>query len=172
MSGRGLEKGLVIIDKPRFEPDITKIIQFGNGWIDVQMSDGYAYRRSEGTISWRYNNPGNLKFGPFAREHGAVGPGWGGHSVFPNYSVGSHAKKELLFSPRKKYHRLTITEALAYYAPAYDGNNPDKYANYISSKIGVPASTNLFKLTEEQRVAMLRFMEIYEGFKVGKVERI
>ena len=84
---RGTEKDLVIIDRKDYTenrryikyPEIVSVISYGNGWLDVQMSDGFAYRRSGGTISWRYNNPGNIKYGNFARAHKAVGRGWAKH---------------------------------------------------------------------------------------------
>lgn len=170
MVGRGLEPGLVIINKP--QDSIVKIDSFGNGWIKVYMSDGQLYLRSGGTISWRYNNPGNLKYGKFAAGNGAVGPGWGNHSVFPSYDIGAMAKRTLLFSPHKKYHDMTILEALSYYAPTSDGNNPSKYARYVAGEIGVSIHTKLINLSESQQTAMLTYMKIYEGFKVGKVEKI
>lgn len=70
MSGRGLEKGLYGDEPPKptapsvsTGEQIKKIVSFDTGWIKVKMDDDETYKRSGGTISWRYNNPGNLKYG-------------------------------------------------------------------------------------------------------------
>jgi len=181
---RGLERDLVIIDRKDYNenrryiknPVIEQVVRWGNGWIDVRMSDGFVYRRTGGTLSWRYNNPGNIKYGKFARSHKAVGRGWGshgGHAVFPDYKTGRWAKKVLLFTPVRKYYNLTIREALSYYAPRGDNNNPDRYARFIVNRTqGVSLETRLRNMNDMQQEQMLTAMEKFEGWKPGKITRL
>ena len=181
---RGLEKGLVILDGKDYNenrryiknPIITQVIQWGNGWIDVRMSDGFIYRRIGGTLSWRYNNPGNIKYGKFARAHRAVGRGWGsqgGHAVFPDYQTGRYAKKVLLFTPIRKYYDMTVLQALNLYAPASDNNNPLRYARFIvNGTPGITLETRLRDMNDMQQEKMLSAMERFEGWKPGKIQRL
>lgn len=46
---------------------------------------------------FRNNNPGNIEFGPFARQAGAVGSD-GRFAVFPDMNAGKHAMVRLLRS--------------------------------------------------------------------------
>ena len=181
---RGLERDLVIIDRKDYTenkryikfPDIVSVISYGNGWLDIQMSDGFAYRRSGGTLSWRYNNPGNIKYGNFARSHKAVGRGWAKHAVFPSYNVGRWAKKQLLFTPVRKYYNYSLRDAIALYAPRSDRNarnRPDIYARFILNRTpGVTLNTRLRNFNEDQQNRMLMAMEQFEGFKPGRIDRI
>jgi hypothetical protein len=58
----------------------------------IQKQEGYY----PGSLSYRQNNPGNIKWGPFAKAHGATGPGAGGHAIFPTYEAGRAALKSLI----------------------------------------------------------------------------
>jgi len=181
---RGMEKGLVILDRRDYnenrrfikKQEIVKVLRYGNGWLEVRMNDSFAYRRSGGSLSWRYNNPGNIKYGRFARAHGAVGRGWGtqgGHAVFPTYSRGRWAKRQLLFTPIRKYYNYSLIDALSLYAPRSDNNRPKIYARFVMRSVpGVSLHTTLRDFNNEQQEAMLSAMERFEGFKVGKIERI
>ena len=179
-----MEKEIVILDRRDFnenkryirDPSITTVISYGNGWLDVKMSDGFYYRRMGGTLSWRYNNPGNIKYGQFSRMQKSIGKGWGGHAVFPTYEIGRRAKQQLLFTPIRRYYNLSIREALTYYAPVNDrrsSNRPDIYARYIVRHVpGVTLGTKLRNMNQTQQLAMLNAMERFEGYKTGKVHRL
>lgn len=151
---------------------VKSIIRFGAGYIDLALADGSKIRRQGGTIAWRQNNPGNIKHGDFASNHGSVGSGGGGHAVFSTYEKGKEAKRALLFTAVRDYNTKTIAAAIAKYAPTSDGNNPTKYANFIAKRVGVPINTVLKTLTAPQQDKMLAAMEVYEGFKVGKVTKL
>jgi hypothetical protein len=136
----------------------------------VRMKSGKKIARRGGTISWRCNNPGNLKFGEFAKKHGAVGPGPGNHAVFPSYFQGLDAQEALLFSPEGRYFKRTITEAMSIYAPVSDPdakNDPIAYANFVARKIGVSPGVELSSLNPLQRIKMLFAMHQMEGYKEG-----
>jgi len=73
-----------------------------------------------GTRGDRNNNPGNIKYGLFAREHGATGFD-GPFAVFPDYATGA-AAQEILVKTRG-YSGLTLHQFAARYAegsPAWE----------------------------------------------------
>lgn len=152
--------------------NIVKIISYGRGWIIVQMSNGRKFRRSSGTIAWRYNNPGNLKFGPFARSKGSIGAGDGGHSVFPNVEIGKNAMKELLFSSERGYDVMSINNALKKYAPVSDGNDPNSYSIYVEKQTGINRHRILKSLNNREQDLVLNAMIRMEGWKEGKIEEV
>lgn len=158
-------------------PTIIKVLDFGTGWISVRLSDGTKQVRSEGSISWRYHNPGNLKFGPFAKSYGAVDAGWGGHAIFPSRYAGQMTKRALLFSS-EKYRSLSVYDAISKYAPEDDngagvpteGNQPRIYTNYICKQVGtITPDTILETMDNQEQDAMLSAMLKFEGFMPGKV---
>jgi hypothetical protein len=151
---------------------IVKVLSTGKDYITVEISDGSKLKRSQGTISWRCNNPGNLKFGTFAKQYGAIGKDNKGHAIFPTYEHGNKAKHDLLFSPTTRYYNLSLINAIKIYAPEYDNNNPTAYAKFLSDKTGIDINTKLSSLTEEQRISLLSYIQIYEGFKEGIVEKM
>lgn len=151
---------------------IVAIKSFGNGYIVVQIEGGMKVRREGGTLAWRYNNPGNIKFGEFAMKYGAVGKAYGGHAVFPTYEMGKKAMIDLLFTPIRGYNKLTIFQAISKYAPASDGNNPTSYANFVAKACGATRDTVLAQLNRNQRERMLEAMMKMEGYKVGKVKKV
>jgi hypothetical protein len=97
--------------------------------------------------------------------------------VFPTLAIGEQAQKVLLFSGDRGYNKLSLVQAMNRYAPSNDkgkgvpkgGNQPNKYASYIAKVLGISTSVILEKLTPVQQEEMIKAMEVYEGFKVGKV---
>lgn len=152
--------------------DISKVLEYGNGYLIVECVDGDRYKRLGGSLSWRNNNPGNLKYGDFTKSHGAVGAGYGGHAVFPNPKEGAKAQIDLLFSKEKSYYKLSILEAIKRYAPASDGNSPTRYAKYIAGKLKVSLGTKLQDLSESKRSDMITAMQYYEGFDRGTISKL
>lgn len=121
-------------------------------------------QRTGGSRSWRNRNPGNLKYGDFARSMGAVGQDAGGFAIFPSEEAGAQAQEALLFGPR--YRDLSINEAIRKYAPAGE-NDPGRYASIVSNAVGVDGATRLADLSAEQRATMLAAMRQHEGWKPG-----
>jgi hypothetical protein len=150
----------------------TKIISYGKGYLILEASDGKKYKRSGGTLAWRNLNPGNLKFGDFAKSKGAIGSGTGGHAVFPTLESGQAAQKALLFSVDRGYNKLSIQEAIAKYAPVSDGNKPRQYARYIAGQLNVSLDTKLRELSESKKNKMIEAMKSYEGYETGKVTEV
>lgn len=154
-------------------PTVAKVLRYGSGWIEVQLSDGTRQRREGGTLSWRYVNPGNLKYGKFARAHKSVGKGWGSHAVFPDYATGRWAKSELLFGRMRSYYKLSLKRAIAKYAPPSDNNRPDIYTRFLVRRVkGINENTILSRMNPQQREQLLDAMQTFEGYKVGKIVQL
>lgn len=67
-----------------------------------------------GTIAVSHNNPGNIKFGDYAQQYGAVegrhATDGGTFAVFPDVNTGLKAQRDLLLG--KNYRNLTVDEAM------------------------------------------------------------
>lgn len=97
----------------------------------------------------RNNNPGNIKWGPFARANGATRleitqPGVKAlYAVFPNVETGWAAMKmRLSTSP---YKGLTIREAIYKWAPPSE-NDSAGYVDFVCKAIGWPPDTVIDEL--------------------------
>ena len=150
----------------------VEILSFNSESVTLRGNDGVAYRRVGGTLAWRNLNPGNLKYGNFARQFGALGKGWGNHSIFPTFEAGSYAMEMLLFGNQSVYHNLSIAQAIARYAPSADGNQPRRYAGFVAERTGVSVNTILGNLGPNHRQRMLDAMRTFEGFREGRIIRV
>src|SRR3990170_6396089 len=147
----------------------SNVIFFDKNLTLAESSNG-VFLLYGGTLAWRNNNPGNIKWGEFAKKYGAIGKGAGGHAIFPTYEIGRNAQKKLLFSSEKGYNKLSIKKAMAKYAPTDDtaaNNDPDRYANFVAKKIGTSINTILSDLTEDQQNKMIDAMGKFEGYIEG-----
>lgn len=145
-----------------------KAVSFaGPGVTGTLNPGGYSETVKEGSRNWRNNNPGNIEFGNFAKEKGAIGTD-GRFAVFDTYEQGRAAKNDLLFET-DGYKNKTIQQAVERYAPAFE-NNVNKYTKAITDALGLPSDTKLSDLTAAQRDKMLDAMEKHEGFREGKTK--
>lgn len=101
-----------------------------------------AIKIMEGAKPYR-NNPGNIRF---VGQQYAVNDN--GFCKFDTYEHGYDALKNLIVRActgmSKKYNpEGNLYDFYDTYAPSSDGNNPSAYANFVASKIGVPATTKI-----------------------------
>ena len=115
----------------------------------------------KGNIPNRQNNPGALKYGEFAKNHGAIGKGARGFAIFPSAEEGIEALKALLQS--EDYRNLTIFEAMKRFAPAYE-NDPKAYADGIRKATGIDAAKKMYELTKDELVLVAHKIAVTEGF--------
>lgn len=151
---------------------ILSVIDCGRGFIEVLTTGNKKYRRQSGTVSWRCNNPGNLKYGKFTSALCAVGKDHIGHAVFPTYDFGKIAQYMLLFSQQSVYYKMTLTDAICRYAPTSDGNDPIKYASFLAHSIGITTETKLSSLSSSQRSDLIEAMKTFEGYKQGQIVEV
>jgi hypothetical protein len=147
--------------------DIAAVIESGAGYIIVRRPSG-AVQKLTGVRNWRNNNPGNIEYGDYARSMGAIGTD-GRFAVFPTYDMGKKAKEKLIFEG-KNYQALTLSQAIARYAPPSE-NLTAMYQRVVLAAVGgVNKLMNQYSDTE--RSSILAAMERVEGFKVGKTQDI
>ena len=115
----------------------------------------------KGNIPNRQNNPGALKYGDFAKKHGAIGKGARGFAIFPSAQHGIEALKDLLRSD--SYNKMTVHQAMKKFAPKFE-NDPKAYANKILKSTGISSSAKLGELTENELVLVADKIAHIEGF--------
>ena len=135
--------------------------------ITYTASDGSKYTHVGGTLTWRANNPGALRYSDFTRRVGAIGVTANGFAVFPNPEVGRNANVALLKT--SSYRNKTLAQAIHMYAPASDGNNPASYASRLARAIGVSPDVYLRDMTEIQLQRMVEGIRRIEGWHEGTV---
>ena len=113
-----------------------------------------------GSISWRHNNPGNIKFGGFARKYGAIqgqSATDGGHfAIFPDIETGRQAMQDLLQGPT--YSNLTLEQAMR----RWSGNG---YGAEVWNK--AYATNTMDTITGPQFDNLMEAMIKREGWKEG-----
>lgn len=162
--GTPLTSGVLVPDSGL---PIVEILETGPGYNKVRLSDGSIVKRT-GDRNWRNNNPGNIEYGDFTRNRGAIGTD-GRFAIFPDVATGRAAKQALLFEG-KNYKDKTIAEAIYRWAPPSDGNPTAAYISQAAAGAGVDANTRLSDLTPEQREMMMNAMARVEGMRPGKTE--
>jgi len=153
------KKGNIITKKTNKKPVWAKKI----GKKKILYSDGLI--REGGHRNWRNFNPGNLVYGKFAKEHGAIGTD-GRFAIFPDMKTGFKAQAALLSGD--KYRKKSIKSAIHKYAPSFE-NNTRKYISVISKKLGVHYSKKISSLNKKQMNKMVMVMAKIEGMKKGRV---
>jgi hypothetical protein len=89
----------------------------------------------------RNNNPGNIRYGEFARSAGAVGADRGGFAVFSDMHTGIEATAKLLRSYTARGFD-TIRKIVSRWAPANE-NDTQAYIAAVAKQLGVSADTVL-----------------------------
>lgn len=114
-------------------------------WADaIQEYEGWT----PGSRSYRNNNPGNLRY---VGQPTAIGHDSANFCIFKTYADGRAALELMLTNActgKSKVYRPTMTllEFYHVYAPAADSNNPDKYAAFVASKLGVSLADQISSL--------------------------
>lgn len=124
------------------------------------IDDQPGFYHVGGTVSWRNNNPGNLR-----RSDAQIGHD-GNFAIFASYSSGYSAMKNLIFSS-SLYSGCTIETMIAKYAPSSE-NNTEAYITYLVNKTGMSRTTTLSSMSSSQRDSLLSAMIKHEGFSRGR----
>lgn len=126
--------------------------------------DGNIYEASGGSRAWRNNNPGNLEYGKFTRNNGAIGTD-GRFAIFPDAATGFNAMAGLLAT--SSYQKLTIEGAINRYAPPNE-NNVENYLKSVERQTGFPRSTPMNSLSKNNLLNLAKAMAKHEGNISGK----
>ncbi len=127
-------------------------------------NNGNIYEASGGSRAWRNNNPGNLEYGNFARNNGAIGTD-GRFAIFPDIATGFNAMAGLLST--NVYQSLTIEGAINRYAPPSE-NNVENYLKSIERQTGFVRSTPMNQLSKDNLLRLAKAMAKHEGNIAGK----
>lgn len=112
--------------------------------------------------AFRNHNPGNLRYGAFARRWGAREQDEQGFARFPSTRRGTLALVDLLFT--RTYGRLSLARALERYAPAQE-NPTQSYLRFVSSKSGVGPDEVLDRLSPAQHLRIAAAISEFEGWR-------
>jgi hypothetical protein len=125
-------------------------------------------RAFPGSYAWLNNNPGNITGVPGGPDFGQYPDKFNWHNflIFPTWEAGFNAIAAYLRTPR--YANLPITQAMEVYAPASDGNDPARYAREVAEAAGIPESTLVSDLSDEQMVFMQNKIQEIEGAIPGE----
>ena len=148
--------------------------------VDAVEADGQSYVlypkevRTKGSSSWLANNPGNMDYTPELVEWGAYEGKklkWGAHrfAIFPDQDTGLSAVERFL---RKHQGLRDIKLMMGMFAPAGDvANDPDAYAKRVAKALGVPVSSLVKDMSDEQLSRFADEIMSVEGWKEGTTYR-
>lgn len=131
--------------------------------VQYLLSNGECIERRGGTLAWRNNNPGCIRYSDHAVELGATGKA-NGFAVFPDEATGMRAIESLLQS--EKYCDLTIGAAITKYAPPHE-NDTDSYIRKVCGMTGLPNTLKIRNLNNEQMKHVVHAIRTIEGWIVG-----
>jgi len=95
--------------------------------------------------SQRNKNPGNIKYGEWAKNHGATGQDSGGFAIFPDNETGQAALDDLLENQYYNKGQKSIASIIGGIngKHAYSTTDQASYIDYLSKKLGVNPNQEL-----------------------------
>ena len=127
------------------------------------FDDGMIIERRGGTIAWRNNNPGCIRYSETSIKMGAIGKA-NNFAIFPDEATGMRAIKTLLSSD--SYCNLSIVDAIHKYAPPHE-NDTEHYIQSLCRSVGVSQDTKLCDLNDDQMDKVVKAIRKIEGWVVG-----
>jgi hypothetical protein len=113
----------------------------------IATQEGFYAKGKTPNVAQRNNNPGNIKYGDFAKRHGATGTD-GTFAIFPDVGTGRAALDALLASPA--YAGLSTDQIIQKYAPPSENDTGAYIAavkkmtgngDYLSMMNGIPGAS-------------------------------
>jgi len=162
-----------------------------------QLADGSQEVRTGGTVAWRNNNPGNLKFGyrnssdvgshkikrskeqalkdAQRRYKGVIALDQFGNAIFESMEAGAVAKAQLLKSQHggKTYQQMLRKYAVDDYSGKTNYAGYEKTIANTAKSMGVNLEgKKIGQMTDKEFQALAAGMVKAEGVKAGKVQMI
>ncbi len=115
----------------------------------------------------RNNNPGNIRYGSFARAHGAIGHDARGFAIFPHMRYGLRAMSaNLVGYARDGIH--TIAGVISRWAPHKNAqgkviNNTAAYIAAVARAMGISPNANINLMDPTVRASLERAIALYEN---------
>lgn len=145
-------------DKPAYS-----VSEPSKGTVTIKKPDGSEETRTGGSRAWRNNNPGNLRSGTFANNHGAIGSA-GGFAVFPDEETGDAASAALLRTPT--YSGLSVDDAIARRSPSNE-NDTSTLQNTIHNMSGLSGDEIVGELDDNEMSKLTDAIKRTEGWIPG-----
>lgn len=126
-------------------------------------SNGGRLLRSGGTLSWRLNNPGNLrppKKHKITSHIGVAITSNGSFLMFPDYQTGRRELERLL---TERYALRTLSDSIHRFAPTSE-NDSEKYLDLVRRRALVRGDELLGSLPPEKFTLFVDAIEHIEGF--------
>lgn len=107
-------------------------------WADaIQEFEGWG----DDTLSFKNNNPGNLKH---AGQRGATGKDKQGHAIFPSYKEGRAALiAQLKLAAEGKSKNYTPDMTMGEFFGTYAEENQEEYSKFVQGKLGIDETTTI-----------------------------
>jgi hypothetical protein len=138
----------------------------------VEYFDGNDCRqtKTEGSRSWRNNNPGNIMCGQFTTAHGAIGCDDNTEptaAIFPSMEVGRTAQIALLRA--SSYQSLTVGRAMDRWTGQ---DNHTSYQACVGGRTGISMNRQMASLSDEELISLTMAMQHCEGFREGTISQL
>ncbi|MGA4191064.1 hypothetical protein ACI2UG_04360 [Ralstonia nicotianae] len=124
-------------------------------------SSGSTAAASPGAATRRATNPGNIRYGDFARRYGAIGQDGSGFAVFPDAATGTAAMQALLRSYGERGLN-TVGGVVGRWAPPSE-NDTSSYAKAVAKRLGVGVDAKMDMRNPAVIEALGREMAKQEG---------
>ena len=110
----------------------------------------------------RNHNPGNIVAGTYTKWIDSKSGTDGRFATFRNDMMGVAALARLFAGG--VYNKLTLSQAIARFAPPEDHNPTNKYMEYVSKHADIPATQTLDTLNLQQCLNLIDAMARFEGW--------
>ena len=144
-------------------PRVIEAFRTENG-VRYVFANGEIVERSGGTIAWRNNNPGCIRYSGNSIRMGAIGKA-NNFAIFPDEQTGMRAIRTLLLSDA--YCNLNIIDAITKYAPPHE-NDTESYIRKLCRIVGVPRTMKICDLDAEQMDCVVNTIRRLEGWVPGE----
>ena len=145
-----------------YEPRAINAQKIDNG-VRYVLDNGNHIERVGGTIAWRNNNPGCIRYSTKTVKMGAIGTA-NGFAVFPDEQTGMNAIKTLLTS--ENYRDLTVANAITKYAPPHE-NDTKSYITKLCRGTGLKQDQKICDLNDSLLTKVVHTIRILEGWHEG-----